>query len=525
MRKILAAMLAIGLLFLGTQALAQKTITAKLHSDVKHMDPHWTTANITNTFGYMVYDVLFSQDAKGRLVPQMVGSYDVSPDKMTYKFTLRDGLLWSDGSAVRAQDAVASIQRWAKADGAGAKLMDHVTSLKAANDKTFEMKLKDAYPLVLRTLGKIYSIVPFIIPEKATMRPAAGGAIEEIVGSGPFTFSLDESRQGSLEVFYKSKTYKPRDEPASYYAGGKHVYVDKVVWKVIPDYATAIAAIKAGEVDFVESPPIDLWPVLRADSNIEVKPHGVVQLQIHPNHLQPPFNDVKVRQVLMAMVNQSDYMLAVAGNDTANWRECYAYLGCELPTEDDTGMELLKSKDMAKAKQMLKDSSYDGSPITIMVPTTIPHIYAGSLYTVQMLKKVGFNVIEQTMDWGTLTSRRPVKAHPKDDPGGWNIFHTTSGSTALPDPWGHNNISTACDKAWYGWPCSPRANAALLRLGDLVAGSPEYKKELSEYHAALAENIPYVPLGEFFQVSAIRTDRISGVLDTPYALFWNIKKK
>lgn len=525
MKKLLAVLMGLGLVVCSSQALAQTTITAKMHADLKHMDPYWTTTIITQNFGYMVYDVLFTLDAEGRVVPQMVDNYEVSRDRMTHTFTLRQGLRWSDGSRVRAQDCVASIRRWAKYDAAGGKLLGKVDSLRALNDRTFEMKLKEPYPLVLRALGKIYGIVPFMTPEKAAMRPAAGGALEEIVGSGPFTYSLAESRQGTVDVFYKNKLYVPRDEPASYFAGGKRVYVDKVVWRAIPDYATAVAALKRGEIDLAEGVPSDLIPVVRADPNIDVQQQGVVQMQIHPNHLLPPFNNVKARQALMLMVNQSDYLHAMAGNDPANWRECFAYLGCGTPLEDTTGMEMLREFNVAKARQLLKESGYSGEPIVVMVPTTPPHTHAASMYTVQMLKEIGFNVNAQTMDWGTLTSRRPIKADPKADPGGWHIFHTTSGAWALPDPWGHNSISTDCEKAWFGWPCSPRASAALIKLAEPTPGTPEFKRQLSEYHGALAENIPYVPLGEFFQKYAYRKDRVQDLVQAPYMLFWNVKKK
>ena len=84
-----------------------------------------------------------------------------------------------------------------------------------------------------------------------------------------------------------------------------------------------------------------------------------------------------------------------------------------------------------------------------------------------MLRKIGVNVDLQVVDWGTLVSRRGVKEPPSKNPGGYHIFHTFSGAAAVKDPWGHANISTACDKAWFGWPCSPRATKALEELGQL----------------------------------------------------------
>ena len=84
----------------GAGPAAAQTIKAVMHSDVKILDPIWTTAYIQRNFGYMVWDTLFAMDEKFEVKPQMVEKYDVSADKLTWTFTLRDGLVWSDGKPV-----------------------------------------------------------------------------------------------------------------------------------------------------------------------------------------------------------------------------------------------------------------------------------------------------------------------------------------------------------------------------------------------------------------------------------------
>ena len=92
-------------------ASAQKTLKGVMHSDLKIVDPIWTTAYITRNHGYMIYDTLFAMDEKGEIKPQMIEKYDESADKKTFKFTLREGLLWHDGKPVTAEDCIASIKR------------------------------------------------------------------------------------------------------------------------------------------------------------------------------------------------------------------------------------------------------------------------------------------------------------------------------------------------------------------------------------------------------------------------------
>ena len=514
----------VGLLALGAGTAAAQTVRAVMHAEVKFLDPHSNTADITQVHGYMIYDTLFALDAKGQPQPQMVDTYRLSPDKLTYTFTLRDGLKWHDGKPVRAADAVASIKRWAVKDAAGQKVMARAVSLEATGEKSFVLKLKEPYGLTIRALAKEYSYVPFIIPERQALQDPSKPFEGEKIGSGPFMFAEKEWVPGAKTVYVKFKDYVPRKEPASFYAGGKKVNVERVEFVVIPDQSTAVAALEKGEVDYIQRPHMDQWPLLRKDPNIAMYRSDVSQMQIHPNHLNPPFDNPKARQALLAMVNQEEYLQAIAG-DPQNYRVCPSFLGCGSWLETDAGADLLKKQDLEKAKQLMAEAGYKGEKIVVMAPSDFAPINAASLTTAAMLRKIGVNVDLQVVDWGTLVSRRGVKEPPSKNPGGYHIFHTFSGAAALKDPWGHANISTACDKGWFGWACSEKAGKALESLGQQSPGTDAFKKGLAEYHTALMENVTYVPLGEFFQLSAYRKDRLSGIQETPHTVFWGLEKK
>jgi len=116
---------------LTSQAMAAgKTITAVMHSDLRTIDPGFTTAYITRDHGYMVYDTLLATDSNFKIQPQMA-DWKISDDKLTYTFTLRDGLKWHDGAPVTAEDCAASLKRWGKSDNMGQKLMDFTASIEA----------------------------------------------------------------------------------------------------------------------------------------------------------------------------------------------------------------------------------------------------------------------------------------------------------------------------------------------------------------------------------------------------------
>src|SRR5271169_5372911 len=189
-------------------------------ADLRSIDPIWTTAYVTRNFGYLVFDTLFSLDKDFKPQPQMVHRWTVSDDKLTYRFTLRDGLKWHDGQPVRAADCVASLERWGKRDTLGQKLMEAVAEMNAIDDKTFTISLKSPFPLILDALGKLSSNVPFMMPERLA-KTDAYQQIPEAIGSGPFKFVKEEWVPGNKAVFVKNPDYVPREEAPSFAAGGK----------------------------------------------------------------------------------------------------------------------------------------------------------------------------------------------------------------------------------------------------------------------------------------------------------------
>jgi peptide/nickel transport system substrate-binding protein len=207
-------------------AAGKKTITAVMHSDLRIIDPGFTTAYITRDHGYMVYDTLLATDSSFKVQPQMA-DWKVSDDKLTYTFTLRDGLKWHDGTPVTAEDCIASLKRWGKNDNMGQKLMDFTASIEPIDAKSFALKLKEPYGLVLESIGKPSSYTPFMMPKRLAETPHTQ-QIKEQIGSGPFKFVTAEFQPGVKAVYEKNKDYVPRKEAPSWTAGGKVVRVDRV---------------------------------------------------------------------------------------------------------------------------------------------------------------------------------------------------------------------------------------------------------------------------------------------------------
>ncbi len=290
------SLLASAALLLARPALAEaKTLKVVMHSDLKILDPIWTTAYIVRNHGYMIYDTLLALDARLAIQPQMLDSWKVSDDKLTYTFTLRDGLKFHDGAPVTAEDCVASLKRWGARDAMGQKLMQFTKELAVFDPKTFTLTLKEPYGMVLESLAKPSSSVPFIMPKRIAETPA-DKQITEFVGSGPFVFKKELWRPGDRVVYEKFADYKPRSEPPSGLAGGKRVYVDRVEWVVLPDSQTAVNALLAGEIDMMQQPPFDMLPLLESSKGIKVVDLNTLgtHFAFRFNTLHKPFDDPRI---------------------------------------------------------------------------------------------------------------------------------------------------------------------------------------------------------------------------------------
>ena len=407
---------------LAVPASAESVLRAVVHADLRNIDPIWTTAYITRNHGYMVYDTLFALDSEFRVQPQMVDSWEMSDDGLEWTFRLRDGLAWHDGMPVTAADCVASIRRWGARDGMGQKLMDVTASLEALDAATFRLTLEQRYGLVLESLAKASSNVLFIMPERHALTDPFE-QIPEVIGSGPFRFVADEWVPGAKVVYLRNDAYVPRDEPPNWGSGGKVARVDRVEWLYVPDAATAMNALLAGEVDYFELPPHDLLPIMAASPDVTVArldPVGV-QGHIRLNHLHPPFDHPKAREAMLWLVDQARFLRAVVG-DEEHWRTCPAYFGCGSPYESDAGADALMAHDLTRTQALLEEAGYDGRPVVVMQPTDIAILSGAALMVAGQLREAGVNVELQAMDWSTLTSRRALDAPP--DENGWNIFPT-----------------------------------------------------------------------------------------------------
>jgi peptide/nickel transport system substrate-binding protein len=490
------------------------------HADLKNVDPIWTTAYITRNHGYMVYDTLFAMDANLTPKPQMVDKWEESSDRKTWTFVLRDGLSFHDGKPVTAEDCAASLQRWMRRDGMGQQLATLVECISGRDAKTLEIKLSRPYGLLLDSLGKISSNVPFMMP-KAIAETDPFKQIESSVGSGPFIFRREEWVPGSKVVYVKNPNYVPRSEPSSGASGAKIAKVDRVEWLYIPDPTTSMNALMTGEVDYYEQVPGDLAPVLAKVPGVKVEVLDPIGSQgmMRFNHVAAPTDNPLVRRAIQRVLNQQELLAAAVGNP-AYYKVCESLFPCGTPLSTEAGLDLIRPINPNEARNLLKQAGYKGERVVIMQPTDIPISAGFALVTAKSLRDIGITVDLQALDWSSLTSRRARK-EPTDQ-GGWNMFPTWWIGGDLLNPLTSVAMIANPDRAWPGWPKDEKMEE--LRSAFANAGSPdEQKTAAAAVHQRAIEIGTHANLGTFFVPVGYR-DNVRGMIPSPVQFFWNMEK-
>jgi peptide/nickel transport system substrate-binding protein len=298
--------------------------------------------------------------------------------------------------------------------------------------------------------------------------------------------------------------------------------LDRTEWVVIPDPATAAAALQTGEVDWLELPLSDLVPLLRKNRNISVDisdPLGNIGV-FRMNHLHPPFNDVRARRAILMVMSQEDYMRAIVGDDDKMWKPLPGFFTPGTLLYNEEGGEILKGpRNLDAAKRLLAESGYAGQPVTCLVAQDTPINKAQGEITADLLKRLGMKVDFVATDWGTVAARWLQKSAPGQ--GGWNMHHTWYTGAAHTNP-ASKPIRANGDQASVGWPNSPQVEAEIAAWYE-AQGLDEEKAAMRRLNKAALDHVVYAPTGFFLQYQAWRKN-VTGIVPGPLPFFWGVSK-
>lgn len=458
----------LGALAVAPPARADKVLKVVPQNDIVLLDPVFGTAWISMVGGAMIYESLFTWDADMQPKPMMVASWTTSADGLVWRFVLREGQKFHDGAPVTPNDVIASLTRWMGFDGGGMKLAASLSAMAVIDANTIEMRLTRPFPAMLSVLAAAPS--RFAAVMRAQDIPAERKPVTTAIGSGPFRYIA--------------------------------------------------AALQNGEVDVAERPALDVLPLLAKQPGLRLRKLSAMSDQtiLRPNHLQPPFNDVRARRALNYLVDQADAMAAGFG-DPGNWRTCNAFFTCGGPYETEAGAEDFKP-DLAKAKALLAEAGYKGEKLIFIAS----HDNANGVISevvADAMAKAGMNVEMVWSDWASVVGRALKQEPPAQ--GGWNIRVTGLPGALAASPQANSGVDTSCTrKNFSGWPCDEEAEA--LRSA-LIEASPAARPALlDKLHRRLAEVVPYRVLGQSSGPTAFRSN-ITGMLPSPVIVYWNIEKQ
>ena len=494
-------------------------------ADLAGLDPHVSTAYVTRNHGYMVFDTLFGENGLHQISPQMAAGHLINDNGRTCTIILREHLVFHDGEPVLARDCVASIKRWAMRDPFGEALMDATDSIKAPDDRTIVFRLKRPFPLLTYALGKSTTYMPAIMPERLAMTDPFT-EVKEVIGSGPFRFNAAERELGRLSTYSKFQEYTPRgDGIPNWTAGQKIALFDRVEWHTIGESDAAAEALTRGDMDWWDYVTPDQVHPLRRNQNVDVTlqdPSGQIGV-MRLNHLNPPFDNPGIRRVLLAAIDQREFMRAVTGGESTAWQSGVGVFCPGTTMENSGGLDLLNGKHDQNAYNKLKkdllNAGYVGDPVVVLLASNLPAYKELGLVGIETLRRCGFNVDIQSMDWSDVLERRNSRA--PIDKGGWCVFFTGIAGTEMLNPPGHLNLRADGDAAWVGWPNSPKIEALRTKWLEQPNTPSQFSVAIEIQKQAMID-VPFIPLGLYLQMTAYRRN-LAGVLNG-FALFWNVHR-
>lgn len=169
---------------------------------------------------------------------------------------------------------------------------------------------------------------------------------------------------------------------------------------------------------------------------------------------------------------------------------------------------------------MLREAGYKGERVVMLSATDLPVLQNLAEVAADLMRRIGFNVDFQAMDWGTHIQRRTNRG-PVDQ-GGWSVFCTTWEGLDVSVPGSHQPIRGHGAAAWAGWPTIPKLEK--LREAWFQAGDIEQEKRIAEeIQRVVWQEVPFIPLGQVLPVQAYRRS-LTGVLKGSSSMFWGVRR-
>jgi peptide/nickel transport system substrate-binding protein len=224
---------------------------------------------------------------------------------------------------------------------------------------------------------------------------------------------------------------------------------------------------------------------------------------------------------LLPALDQKAFVTAVIGEQAELGRVPGGYFAEGQPMASHAGLEVLtRPRDLPLAKRLVAEAGYRGETAVLLSASDRPVYSQVSQVTRALFEAVGLTVDFQSMDWGSVVTRR-TSQNPTDK-GGWSAFITALDGVTVSNPGGNFALRGSGQKAWFGWPTDDKLES--LRDAWFDATDLASQKAIAEQIQLRGlETLPYIPLGQIFQPTAFRSD-IKDIVKAMFPLFWGVRR-
>jgi len=301
------------------------------------------------------------------------------------------------------------------------------------------------------------------------------------------------------------------------------VHFERAEFVSIPDHSTKVAALQAGEIDYIEREPLDFIEALRRDRRVVVT-RGLGGGQIFGaltlNHTRPPFDDVRVRRAVQQAIRQPDVVASLGLPPDMVRQRCLTLYMCGGPYETDAGTAHLREPSTDGARALLREAGYAGQPVVVLHARDSALIDPIAMVAVDAMRRAGFAIDLRTTDWSTVaqlrTRREPVEQ------GGWSVVPLVWTGFDMENPIVNPALVYNCAGVYPGWWCDEGQVPLLQQFA--AETDPAKRREIAARLQERAhEHVNVVILGQFASPAAYRAN-LEGVLEVGFPVLWNIRR-
>lgn len=451
------------------------TYTILSAADPDMLDPHRQSSIYTHQLAGLVYNKLVSYETGPNVeytdynvVPDLAERWEVSEDGKVYTFYLREAY-WHDkepvnGRQVTAEDVVATMERIIHLPGHQAALLSEVESVEAKDSQTVVFTLKQSFAPFLNFMANHFM---WILPEEGVN--GEFDLASDAIGTGPFV--LEEWEDNVQATFKKNPNYYEEGKP----------YLDEVIFKVVPDQGSRIAAFRTGQADTIgQLSPEELTQLQKTNPEVTVfDALFPTQEQLYVNMEKEPFNDIRVRKAISMAIDRKSMVNAIYGGGETSGPVNPSLGDWALPLEE---REALQPYNPEEAKKLLKEAGYQNGFSTTLIVTNGygEQLVRVAQWIAEDLRNIGINAEIEVVEYATYFSERWPNVDYEMGVGYQTYFQE-------PDEWLRTQLHTDGARNWYN--ISDTKLDKMLDEQRLILDVEERKEYVHEIQRYVLENL------------------------------------